>query len=216
MSFVKFLEGIGDRLGILEAVAAADTGQPARIQTRSISLRELTIEIKAVEVQVLADSPAELTVPFEKIFESAGISSDPKEWTIDRLKQVISGEAFKNKPRDEVQHSILGMLKAEGVPVENIVIDAMARDKALDSFEAFAREKMQARTEQRKKRLQEADARILELQKESMDLGKALKIDEEKWKEWRKLKREREHDLASTVGYIVNHPVITLSDEDEK
>jgi hypothetical protein len=216
MSFVKFLEGIGDRLGILEAVTAADKGQPARIQTRSISLRELSIEIKAVEVWILADSPAELTVPFEKIFETAGISSDPKEWTIDRLKQVIAGEAFKSKPRDEVQHSILAMLKAESVPVENIVKDAMARDKALDSFEAFARQKMQARMETRNKRLLEAEARIRELQKESVELEKALKIDQEKWKEWRKLKREKEHDLASTVGYIVNHPVITLSDEDEK
>jgi hypothetical protein len=212
MSFVKFLQGIGDRLGILESVTVSETTQVTRIQTRTVSLRELVSEIKSVEVRALADSPEEFSVPFEKIFETAGISSDPKDWTVDRLKQFIAGESLKNISREEVQRSVLDLLKAESVPVEKIVKDAMARDQALDSYEVFARDRMQARVQSGKKRLQEMDSRIRELQKESAALENAMKSDEEKWKEWKKLKREQEHDLASTVSYVIDHPVITLSD----
>ena len=62
MSFVKLLQGIGDRLGILETAPAAGSPAAMRIQTRSVSLRELTGEIKSGAVQALADAPAELAV----------------------------------------------------------------------------------------------------------------------------------------------------------
>jgi hypothetical protein len=214
MSIVKFIQGIGDRLGVLESVTVSETTRVTRIQTRSVSLRELVSEIKSGEVRALADSPAELSVPFEKIFETAGISSDPGEWTIDKLKQLISSKSLENKPREEIQRSVLDQLKSENVPVEKIVKDAMARDQALDSFESSVGDKMRARMESGKRQLQELELRIQDLQKESAALEKALKSDEEKWKEWRRLKREQERDLASTVGYIIDHPVITLSDTD--
>jgi hypothetical protein len=214
MRFVKFLQGIGDRLGVLESVTVSETTRLTTIQTRSVSLSELLGEIKSGEVRALADSPAELSVPFEIIFETAGISSKPNDWTIDRLKQVIAREGLKNKSREEVQRSVLDLLNSEKVPVEKIVKDAIARDQAMDSFESFARDKMQSRRESGKKRLQEIELKIQALQKESAALEKTLKMDEEKWKEWRKLKRERERDLASTASYIIDSPVITLSDDD--
>jgi hypothetical protein len=214
MSFVKFLQGIGDRLGILERVEVPGTPPTARIQTRSISLRELASAIKSDEIRTLADSPTELSVPFEKIYETAGISSNPQDWTIERLKQVLSGESLKNKPREEVQKSVLDLLNSEGVPVEKIVKDAVARDQALDSFETFVREKMQIRMETCKNRKMELESRIRDLQEENRALEKALKADEEKWREWRMQKRAREQELATLVGCVVDHIVITLDNED--
>lgn len=214
MSFVKFLQGIGDRLGILETVEIPGTPPTARIQTRSVSLRELASEIRSGEIRALADSPTELSVPFDKIYETAGISSNPQDWTIERLKQVLTSEPLKNKPREEVQRSVLDLLNSEGVPVEKIVKDAMARDQAMDSFEVFAREKMQARMETCKYKKMEIESRICDLQEENNTLEMALKADEEKWREWRKHKRAREQELATLISYIVNHTVITLDDED--
>ena len=212
MSIFKFLQGVGDKLGILETAPGSTV--PQRIQTRIVTLQELTIEIKSAEVQALAVSPVELAIPFEKIFETAGISSNPEEWTIDRLKQVVSSESFKDKPLEEVRKSVLGMLKAEGVPAEKIVKDAMARDHALDSFEAGMGEKMLDRANACKQRLLEIETQIKDLREESARLEEKLKTDEEQWREWRKNKRARERELASIASYIVDHPVITTDDED--
>ena len=214
MTFIKLLQGIGDRLGILESVETVETTRVTRIQTRIVSLRELASEIRSGEVRALADSPAELDVPFEKIFDATGISSKPEDWTVERLQKVIAGETGKQKAREEVQKSILELLSSEGVPVETLVKDAIARDQALDSFEVRVNEKMQSRRDACKERLLQIGLQIKDLQEESARLEAGLKSDEEKWHDWKKLKRAHERELASVASYIVDHPVITTDDKD--
>jgi hypothetical protein len=93
MSFWDLLQNLGDRLGLLET-AVRPAGQPAvKIQTRTVTLAELTTEIRVEEVRALADLPAELSVPFEKIYETAGIQPPPSGWTLDRLKQYLLTDA---------------------------------------------------------------------------------------------------------------------------
>jgi hypothetical protein len=214
MSFVKFLQGIGDRLGILEAVSVSSNAPEIKIQTRTVTLQELAIEIKSYEVRALAESPAELSVPFEKIFETAGISSNTEDWTIERLRQWIASEPLAGKPRDEVQKTILNQLSSEGVPIEKIVKDAIARDQAMDSFESCISEKMKERRDSCKRKLLEIETQIKNLQYESLQLEDRLGLEEKAWREWKKQKRAHERALASTASYIVDHPVITTDDED--
>jgi hypothetical protein len=214
MSLFKFLQGIGGRIGILEAVNGPEITQEIIIQTRSVTLQELASEIKSQEVRALAESPSELSVPFETIFETAGISSNPNDWTIERLRQWIASEPLAGKPRDEVQKTILNQLNSEGVPIETIIKDAIARDQALDSFEACIRDKMKARSDWHRNRMLEIEAQINDLQQERLQLESKRGNDEMCWREWRKQKQMRERDLAAIASYIVDHPVITMDDED--
>jgi len=215
MTFFKFLQGIGDRLGILETTSNPESVTVSRIQTRSVSLRELASEIRSIEVCDLADAPAELTVPFEKIFEAAGISSKPENWTIDRLKEVVEKESCKQKPREEVQRRVLELLASEGVSTETLIKDAIARDQALDSFQSRADEKMHERRQSCKNRLLEIEQQIEDLEAERGKLEESLKAEEDKWREWKKKKRANERELASLASYIVDHPVITMDEEAE-
>jgi chromosome segregation ATPase len=215
MTFFKLLQGIGDRLGILETTSNSESVPVSRIQTRSVSLRELASEIRSIEVRDLADGPAELTIPFEKIFEAAGISSKPENWTIDRLKGVVENESCKQKPREEVQRRVLELLASEGVSTEMLIKDAMARDQALDSFQSRADEKMHERRQSCKNRLLEIEQQIKDLEAERGTLEESLKAEEDKWREWKKKKRANERELASLASYIVDHPVITMDEEKE-
>jgi hypothetical protein len=214
MTFIKFLQVIGDRFGILESVSNPECMPATRIQTRIVSLRELAGEIRSREIRALADSPAEIAAPFEKIFEAAGISSKPEDWTIERLKQVIASETGNQKTREAVQKFVLELLNLKGVPGETIIKDAIARDQALDSFESRAGEKMQARKDACSIRLQEIELQMKDLREESARIEESLRADEEKWRQWRKLKRIHERELASVASYIVDHPVITMDDEE--
>ncbi len=214
MSFFKFLQGVGDKLGILETVSNLGTEPNVRIQTRVVTLQELTMEIKSGEVRALADSTAEFEVPFDAIFQTAGLSTNPQDWTVDRLKQLIATEPFQNKSQEEARRLVLDRLNAEGVPAEKVVRDAIARDQALDSFEAYARKRMQERAEACKRKQLEIELQIKNLHQEKADLEEKLKADEGKWHEWKKRKRACERDLASTASYIVDHPVITTDDDD--
>ena len=215
MTFFKLLQGIGDRLGILETTSNPESAPVSRIQTRSVSLRELASEIRSIEVRDLADGPAELMIPFEKIFEAAGISSKPENWTIDRLKGVVENESCKQKPREEVQRRVLELLASEGVSTEMLIKDAIARDQALDSFQSRADEKMHERRQSCKNRLLEIEQQIKDLEAERGTLEESLKAEEDKWREWKKKKRANERELASLASYIVDRPVITMDEEKE-
>jgi chromosome segregation ATPase len=215
MSFIKFLQGIGDRLGILESVSGAGAVPETRIQTRTVSLKDLATEIRSVEVRALADSPAELAAPAEKIYEAAGISLTPVTRTINKVREIIGGDACRQKPREAVQKTVLESLASEGISAETLVKDAIARDQALDSFESRLHEKMQDRNQSCKNRALEIEQQIKNLQEEKEELNANLKAVEDQWREWRKIKRAHERELASLVSYLVDHPVITTDDDDE-
>jgi hypothetical protein len=212
MSFLKFLQGIGDRLGILEAVETPGTNPSRIIQTRTVTLAELSSEIQSTGVQALADSPAELQIPFDKIFEAANIPSS-ENCTIEAIKQFVSSEPLKSQPKEKIQAALLEKLKADNARVEDIVKNAIARDQALDSFEDSAREKIQARNEAKKAKIQGMESKIRDLQKQISHLGETTRSDEEKWIAWIKRKRFYEKELALVVSFMVDHPVITTDDD---
>jgi hypothetical protein len=213
MSLAKFLQGIGDRLGILETVSNPAATTPRRIQTRTVTIRELACEIKSAEVRDLAASPEEVAIPFEKIYEAAGITANDGDWTIGRLERLTAGELSKNKSREEIQEAVLEVLRSEGVPVETIVKDAIARDQALDSFETCAGDKMKNQINACKERLLEIEAQIRNLQQESVELGEKIKANEEHWRDWKKRKRACEREMAKAIGYIIDQPIVTTDDD---
>jgi hypothetical protein len=214
MPFLKLLQGIGDKLGILESVSSAESVPVARIQTRAVSLRELTTEIRSAEVKALADSRSELSIQFEEIFTAAGISGNAEDWTIEKLGQVIASESGKEKSREAVQKSVLDFLYAKGVSTEILIKDAIARDQALDAFEARVSEKIRQRNEECGLKISEMEARIDSLRSEMARLHENLNTDNEKWRVWKRKKRFLEREMASAAGYIVDHPVVTTDEED--
>jgi hypothetical protein len=212
MSFFKFLRGIGDRLGIIESVSGPGAAPERRVRTRIVTLQELAGEIKSQELCVLADSLADLSVPFGTIYETAGIASGPEDWTIEKLRQWVAEGPLRDKPREEIQRAILSRLNSAGVPVETVVRDAMARDQALDSFEACVSQKVEERKESCKRQIVEIDSRIQDLESEKRRLESRLKQEETRWLEWKQLKKMRELEMAAAVSYVVDHAVITTED----
>ncbi len=214
MSFLDLLQDLGDRLGLLESAPGSSSQPAAKIQTRTVTLAELATEIRSEEVRALAELPAELTVSFEKIYETAGIQKPANGWNVDRLKQFLSTAALKDKGRSVVQTAILNILKTENASVEDVVKDAMARDKALDAFEAFVRKKMEDRTTARERKAAEIESQIRALEAERKGLEEKKAADEAKWKEWRRQKRAQERELAWAVSHLIDRSVITTDDED--
>lgn len=214
MRLVELLESLGDKLGILEKTEGNAAHPASRIQTRSVTLEELSSEIRAEEIQALADLPAELSVPFEKIMETAGITPGPQGWTIDRLKELLLTDEIKKLTREEAQKRILGVLASEKVPVEEIVKDAVARDRAMDAFEKTARMKMEDRLAAREHKIADLDTKIKELAKETARLREQIAAEQARWREWRSQKRGREKDLAWSVGFLIDQPVITTDESD--
>jgi len=215
MSLLDLLQSVGDRLGIIEKEVPRSASETRpKIRTRVVTLADLKSEIRTDEVRALADTPAELAVPFEKIFETAGLPSKPSGWNIERLGKLLGTAPFRDRPRETVQKMILEILASEKVDVEDLVKDAVSRDQALDAFEKSVERKMADRIAGNEHELAMTKARIEDLRKESVRLEGLIGADTEKWREWRRKKRSHEMDLARAVSYLIDRDVITTGAED--
>ncbi len=215
MSLLELLQSVGDRLGIIEKeVSRTASEQRPKIRTRVVTLADLKSEIKTEDVRALADTPAELAVPFEKIFEAAGLPSTASGWNIERLGKLLGTAAFRDRPRETVQKMILDILAAEKVDVEDLVKDAVSRDQALDAFKKSVERKMADRIASSEHELAMTKARIEDLRKEGARLESLIASDTEKWREWRRRKHSHEKDLARAVGYLIDRDVITTDADD--
>jgi hypothetical protein len=206
MSLMDMLRKLGDRLGILELSPAAQPSAPVKVQTRTITLSELVMNIRITEVRDLAEAPAEMSVSFEDVFKAAGIQPGPTGWTVDRLKQFLSDERIRKMDRGDAQRETLSMLAAEKVDAADLIKDAISRDRALDAFEeSMSKKRLQWKATQ-KELLSELEQRHKEVEQKISD-------EEKKWADWRRRKRQNEVDMAHAIGYLIDRPVISIGEE---
>lgn len=210
MGLFSELTKIGGRLGMVQIVSTTAPAARRKIPTRKVVLKDLAAEIHQEEVRSLAQMPAELSVEFAAVFEAAGIQTPAHGWTTQRLAEALHGASFQKMDRPAAQKEILRLLSAEGAHVHEIVQDAVARDQALDSFEAYARRKMEDRDAIRRRKIAETQAQIQELQRQVDGLQKDGQEDQAQWKQWQTRKSACEKEMAWAVGFLVENKAITV------
>jgi hypothetical protein len=200
MYLTDMLRKLGDRLGIIEiAPGSKEKHAPVKIQTRTVTMTELITAIRVTELRELAEMPAELSVPFEEVFKAAGIPDAPKGWTIERLEEFLKSDRIRKLDRKQVQQETAHMLSEGGIDGSDIVRDAIARDQALDTFEASIAEKRRQWLTAKKLSIRQIEEEIISEQKT--------------WAQWRNRKRQREKDMAHAVSYLIDKPVISIEEE---
>src|SRR4029453_13046745 len=112
MSLLDGLRALGGKLGLIQTAPETAPATPTKVVSRSVTLQALTTEVRAEEVRVLAELPAELSVGFDQVFKTAGILPPPHGWTIERLQQLLRTEQFRAMDRESAQKAILGLLSA--------------------------------------------------------------------------------------------------------
>lgn len=213
MSFFDLLQTVGGRLGILEASPQTKAGECAKIVTRTVTLEELKTQIRSEEVRNLADLPAELAVPFDKIFATAGVPTAAPSWNVARLKAVLQTDPFRDQERSAAQKAILDALCADHISPEDLVKEAMAQDQALDAFETFVCRKADDQRALTQQKIAELEARIQILQADRTRLTDRIHQEQEKLRDWRRNKRAYERELAAAIGYLTDRPVISTDNE---
>jgi hypothetical protein len=91
------------------------------------------------------------------------------------------------------------MLAVEKVDAADLIKDAISRDQALDAFTDSIRKKR--------------EQWLADKRQEIQAIEREIEVEERKWNEWRRKKRQREQDMARAVGYLVDGPVISVDEE---
>jgi hypothetical protein len=163
-----------------------------------------------------SSASSEPDISFDDIYARAGVKPPAHGFTVDKLIEMMNADEFKGTDRPTMAKMISGMLKllpGGPVPVEDIVMDATARDAALDAFERFmANEAAKIETQllDENRALQDEIDRIYQANNEKMAANRTRIQDEKNALEsWRRKKEAEENRLFDAVRPFVNENPIT-------
>lgn len=151
---------------------------------------------------------------FEEIYQAAEITTPPHGYTIYKVAEMLNNPHIRELPREIKRSSVMVALEASGVKVEDIVADAVRRDKALDTFESIQRrsvDQLEAqKTEENRQAQAEVDRILGEFRARIQANNEAVARERERFQTWLHSKHQEEQKISDTIGYFVSENPVTV------
>jgi hypothetical protein len=214
MSKLKDLVSKGVRLIVSDtedAVAAAPQGLPSGGDIPAD-------ELAPAEPAAVTRSEVPADADFGAVYAEAGIELPLHGYGVDKVAEMLASKRLASLGREVKATAVLAALEAASVPVKDVIQDGVARDNALDAFEA-AKERetreVKARNEARVQEikeeiesfLREKNAEIERLKAESETAAQVLsQLQARKRRE-----EERLYEIIAHFAEGLDNPITTQS-----
>jgi len=199
-----------------EQEATAEGVEPAAAAPRSAA--QTVAEIASgVSAEPKFAGPVANPMSFPEIYSAAEINAPEHGYTVLKIIDLLHSEHIRNLSRDVKKSSLLLALEAAGVKAEEIVQDAVRRDKALDTYERVqqnALQDLEARKSKESKELQaEIERQINEMQSRVQANNDEVTKAKEQFYGWQLKKQQEEQKIADAISYFTSEkPVTTAAD----
>ncbi len=203
--FVSVAEG-SQEAGTGDAGQNAPTGVPSAAQT----VADIAAAVNTPSfTQTVADPTS-----FEQIYQAADVRTPPHGFTIFKIADMLKSEHIRTLPVEIKRSSVLLALDAAGVKLQEVIEDAVRRDRALDTFELVqqrALDQLEARkTEENGKLQAEADRVLNELRVQVQANNDEVARERERMQTWRLQKQREEGRIADAVSpFATENPITT-------
>lgn len=153
---------------------------------------------------------------FDEIYSAAEIRPPTHGYTIMKVAEMLQSEHIRSLAPGVKRSSILVALDAAGVKVQEVIEDAVRRDRALDTYEHVqekALQELEARKSQENRQIQaEIDRLVAEHRARIQSNNDEVAKEKERFFGWRLKKQQEEQRIADAVGYFVTeNPITTRS-----
>jgi hypothetical protein len=152
---------------------------------------------------------------FAEIYDAAEITVPAHGYTILKVANMLHSEHLNGLPQEVKRSSILVALDAAGAKIEDIIQDAVKRDRALDSFERVlekSRGEVEAAKIEDNRKIEAEMARMLaEYRARIQSNNEAVAKENERFAKWQSQKQQEERTIAEAVAYFVSENPITVS-----
>ncbi len=156
-----------------------------------------------------------LTSDFEQIYAAAEIEIPAHGYTVYKIMELLESDDLKAMSPEVKKSAITAALKITNVSINDVIKDAVARDKALDAYENI---KLKSIGEYEQKKITENEA----IQREIEEFVKAKNEQIEKNKrliqqaksgltEWQQMKQAEEQKIFDAISPFVSPNPVTLS-----
>lgn len=206
MKVVELIRKAGAKAGLIHVQEEVGTIEIEVFEKRIISLREL----QQAEQETLAAPPPEITISFAQIFEAINLPVPTHGWTVEKVREMV-----RSLGRQDAGKAVLEALKKDNVPAEDIIKDAVSRDKALDSYETFVVKKLEERSAARTRAVEEYHQQIAECQEQIRTLQSSQSKEEKAFRDWQNRKVREEEEMAEAVLLLTQDHGITIGKKHE-
>lgn len=152
---------------------------------------------------------------FDEIYNAAEIQPPAHGFSIMKVAEMLHSEHIRNLPRDVKRSSVLVALEAAGAPLQEVIEDAVKRDRALDTFERVQERsvgELEARKTKENQQIQaEMDQIVAEHRSRMQANNDEVAKEKERFFGWRLKKQEEEQKIADAVSYFVTENPITTA-----
>lgn len=190
-------------------IVSIGPGAPAA-GTGAIDVSRVSLEsgpqVSALAVQV-DEAPVKamsgIDVAFEKIFEAARIAAPAHKFTVEKVGEMLSHPKLAALAPEGKAAAVLVALEAQGVKIEEIIEDAVKKDKALDLFERVQVENLKRSL---KEKMDESDALAAKIEANRKGCAEL----EGQVAAWVKKKQGLEERLHVVIGHFTTQNPITV------
>jgi hypothetical protein len=152
---------------------------------------------------------------FNDIYEAAQIAAATHGYTVLKIADMLQSEHIRTLAADVKRKSILVALDAAGVTVNEIVEDAVRRDRALDTYERVLQKNLnELQTQKQAENAQleeELNRRLAELRARIEENNQAVSREQENLRAWQSRKLGEEQRIADAVSYFVSENPVTIA-----
>ncbi|HLN02127.1 MAG TPA: hypothetical protein VK335_22760 [Bryobacteraceae bacterium] len=193
-----------------ESNPTEENSQPARNPAQTVA--EIASSI-AAEPKFTA--PISAAGGFDEIYRAAEIPEPAHGYSIMKIAEMLQSERIRALPAEVKKNSILLALDASGVKIEQVIEDAVKRDRALDGFERVqqkALDELETRKEGENQQIQaELDRQVQEHNARIQANKDEVAKEKERFYGWRLQKQQEEQKIADSVSYFVTENPITTA-----
>ena len=191
---------------------AAEEGSPGARSDAARMVAEIAASVPAVSS---FSSPVQDPTSFAEIYHAAEIATPPHGYDILKIAGMLQSEHLKGLSPEVKRSSILVALEAAGAKLDDVIQDAVRRDRALDSFEtvlAKSRAAVEnAKIEENRKIEAEMNQMLAQYRSRIQANNEAVAKENERFSAWQTAKQAEERTIADAVSYFVSENPITVS-----
>lgn len=159
--------------------------------------------------------PAGPPASFDEIYNLAEIPVPGHGYTILKVAEMLESEHIRGLTPVVKRSSILVALDAAGVKVDEVIQDAVRRDRALDGYERAQQSTLEdlekSKAAENRQIQAELDRLTAEYQARIQSNEDQVAREKERLYGWRLKKQQEEQKIAAAVGYFVTENPITTS-----
>jgi len=160
-------------------------------------------------------APVRNPTSFDEIYHAAEITPPAHGYTIEKVATMLQSEHLRGLSAEVKRSSILVALEASGAKIEDVIQDAVRRDRALDGYERVLQKSVgdiqTRKTEENRQIEAEMNKMLAEYRARIQANNEAVAKETEQFTAWRTQKQQEEKSIADTVGYFVTENPITVS-----